>query len=209
MPSAEIVELRPRDPGLEEESRAAVRIVRGIRDGDSSAEAELAERYSRGLGYLLTRRIGDAELARDLLQETFIIAIGKLREIDLDNPERLAGYLRGIAIRVAMNAGRRRRRDPLPTESDVLDRVPASIPLLSTRVSVEQTKGVVRAHLESLSVERDRELLIRYFVYDQDKEQICAELELSSLHFNRVLYRAKERFRDHLRASGLLDDLEI
>jgi DNA-directed RNA polymerase specialized sigma24 family protein len=92
--------------------RTAIRIVLGIGEGDTNAETELVERYGKGLRYLLARRIRDDERAGDLLQETLCIAIEKLRDEALDNPERLAGYLRGIAVRVAMSAGRRRNREP-------------------------------------------------------------------------------------------------
>jgi RNA polymerase sigma-70 factor (ECF subfamily) len=57
-----------------------------------------------------------------------------------------------------------------------------------------------------MPVERDRELLIRFYVYDQDKQEICRELGLNSLHFNRVLFRAKNRFRKLLEKSADVAD---
>ena len=69
-----VVQLHQRDEALVEEARIAARLVPAIRNGDPAAESELVERYSRGLGYLLARKCGDRERARDLLQETFCIA---------------------------------------------------------------------------------------------------------------------------------------
>ena len=120
MATENVIEFKRTEPAFAEEARIAIEIVRGIRAGEGSAEADMVQRYSRGLGYLLARRIGDDERARDLLQETFCIAIEKLRKTDLDNPERLAGYLRGIAVRVALNAGRRRNREPYPMEIEAV-----------------------------------------------------------------------------------------
>ena len=57
-----------------------------------------------------------------------------------------------------------------------------------------------------MSVERDRDLLIRFYVYDQDKQEICRALGLDSLHFNRVLFRAKARFRKILETTGDVAD---
>jgi len=185
----------------------ATRIVQGIRDGDTGAEADMVKRYSRGLGYLLARRIGDDERARDLLQDTFSIAIEKLREIKLDNPERLAGYLRGIAIRVALNAGRRRNREPYPMAIEAVAAIPDSEPRQFQHIAREQTLSAVHTLLESMPVERDRELLLRFYVYDQDKQEISRALGLDSLHFNRVLFRAKGRFRKLLEKSGDIADL--
>lgn len=71
----------------------------GCQEGVTSDQG--LQRCSRGLEYLLKRRVNDSELARDALQITFCVAAEKLQAIDLNQPERLAGYLRGIAIRVA------------------------------------------------------------------------------------------------------------
>jgi RNA polymerase sigma-70 factor (ECF subfamily) len=166
----------------------------------------MVERYSRGLGCLLARRIGDAERARDLLQETFCIAIEKLRETELEQPERLAGYLRGIAVRVALNAGRRRKREPVGLDSSDIAAIPDDERRPFQHVAREETQSAVRKILQSMPVERDRELLMRFYVYDQDKQQICRELGLSSLHFNRVLFRAKNRFRTLLEKSSDTSD---
>jgi RNA polymerase sigma-70 factor (ECF subfamily) len=168
----------------------------------------MVERYSRGLRYLLTRRIGDSERARDLLQETFCIAIEKLRHSALDNPERLAGYLRGIAIRVALNAHRQRKREPLPMDFDAIARVPDPEPRQFEHVAGQQALAAVRRLLQSMPVERDRELLLRLYIHDQDKEEICRALGMDSLHFNRVLFRAKDRFRKLLKQSGEAGDLQ-
>ncbi len=128
MTESSVTQLHRKDPALELEARTAARLVLSIREGDPDAETEMVERYSRGLGYLLRRRIGDQERARDLLQETFFIGIEKLRKIELENPERLAGYLRGIAVRVAMNAGRRRRREPNPIDIEAVAAIPDTEP---------------------------------------------------------------------------------
>jgi len=167
----------------------------------------MVERYSRGLRFLLARRIGDDERARDLLQETFCIAIEKLRNTDLDNPERLAGYLRGIAIRVALNAGRQRNREPFSIDIEAVASIPDAEPRQFQQVSNDQTQAAVRKLLETMPVKRDRDLLIRFYVYDQDKDEICRALGLDSLHFNRVLFRAKGRFRKIVEKSA--DDGEL
>ena len=70
------------------------------------------------------------------------------------------------------------------------------------RISSEESGESVRRLLESMTVERDRELLIRFYLNDDDKEDICRDLNLSSLHFNRVLFRAKARFRKILEESA-------
>jgi RNA polymerase sigma-70 factor (ECF subfamily) len=50
---------------------------------------------------------------------------------------------------------------------------------------------------------RDRELLVRFYLHDEPKEELCRQYGLSDLHFNRVIFRARERFRDLLQSRGL------
>ena len=207
MPDARVIPLRKEDERLKEEAQAAVRIVQGILEGNVSAETELVERYSRGLRFLLIRKSGDEERARDLLQETFLIAFRKLREKPLDQPERLAGYLKGIADNVARSGGRKRNREPLPMDSEAIAAIPADDIRPFQSISSEQTHAAVQEMLDSMPVERDREVLRRYYIYDQDKPAICRALGLDSLHFNRVLHRAKGRFRKVLEESGVHSDL--
>ena len=209
MSKAKAIALRAPDLALEEEVRTAARIVRGFRgtaEERARCESEMVERYSRGLGYLLARRIGDDERARDLLQETFCIAIEKLRKTELEKPERLAGYLRGIAVRVALNASRRRKREPAGLDNSAIAAIPDNERRQFQHVASEETQSAVHKTLQSMPVERDRELLIRFYVYDQDKQEICRELGLNSLHFNRVLFRAKNRFRELLEKSTEVAD---
>ena len=54
----------------------------------------------------------------------------------------------------------------------------------------------MRRVLAELKNDRDREILSRYYIADEAKEDICRDLELSDLHFNRVLFRARQRYRE-------------
>lgn len=199
-----IVDISEADDALAEEKRIAVGIVAGIRNGDTAAETSLVTRYGQGMQYLLARKVGDAERARDLVQETFCIAIEKLRSTALEQPERLAGYLRGIAVRVAMNDGRRKKREPIAVDIDAVAAIPDAMPRPFETLDSEQLTAAVRELMQTIPTERDRDLLIRFYIYDQDKKEICAELGLDSLHFNRVLHRAKGRFRKIVEKSGNL-----
>jgi RNA polymerase sigma-70 factor (ECF subfamily) len=70
---------------------------------------------------------------------------------------------------------------------------PAPDPLAQLLARERATSA--RAVLAELGSERDRQMLLRFYVAGDSKEEICAEYGLSSLHFNRVLFRARERYR--------------
>jgi RNA polymerase sigma-70 factor (ECF subfamily) len=66
----------------------------------------------------------------------------------------------------------------------------------------EQRKLLARRVLAAMPSERDRTVLFRFYIADDDKERICEDLGLSSTHFNQVLFRARERFRSLLDEMG-------
>jgi RNA polymerase sigma-70 factor, ECF subfamily len=186
------------------EPQIAADLCARIRQGSREAEAEMVRRYGAGLLYLLKRRTRDAELAADLRQDTLRVAIEKLRSSTLEEPARLAAYLRGVALNLLVAQRRKDVRRATTADSDAIE-VAADErggPLRGgpfDNVSQEQVRRAVGALLDELGTPRDRELLTRLYVRDEDKDAICAALGVDSVHFNRVLFRAKQRFRELLR----------
>jgi len=187
------------DAGLEPgEAEIATDLVRRIAAGDTAAEGELVQRYSRGLLYLLRRQGVPPDLADDLHQETFRIVLERLRRRELDEPAGLAGFLRGTARNLVIAERRkttRRRTDP---DDDELARAVHPAPGQLSSVLLDEEAETVRRLIGELPTDRDRQLLLRFYVGEEEKESICADLGLDSLHFNRVLFRARQRFKDLL-----------
>lgn len=94
------------------ESRALDRrLVRACLRGDEEAWVTVWERYGP-LVKAVSRRIGcDAEEARDVVQRVALVALQNLSS--LENPEKLAGWLAGVARLQSLEAIRKRR----PAES--------------------------------------------------------------------------------------------
>jgi RNA polymerase sigma-70 factor (ECF subfamily) len=173
----------------------AARIGRGERD----AEDTMARRYGPGLLYLLKRRTRDPELALDLRQDTFRVAIEKLRSSSLDEPAHLAAYLRGVALNLWIAHHRKNVRRATTADSDAVEAASdagESGPF--ENVSRAQVCDAVGVLLEELGTPRDREILTRVYLRDEDKDDVCAALGVDATHFNRVLFRAKQRFRELL-----------
>lgn len=66
--------------------------------------------------------------------------------------------------------------------------------------------GLRRAVLEALSqirVERDRILLLEHYVHGTAKAELCVRLDLTSAHFDRVLYNARTRLRIEMQRMGV------
>ena len=62
-------------------------LSRRIREGDVSAESELIRQFEPGLRVLLRRRTGgDHGLLQDLVQETLLVVIQRLRGAGIEDP---------------------------------------------------------------------------------------------------------------------------
>jgi RNA polymerase sigma-70 factor (ECF subfamily) len=197
------------DLALEEEARAAARIIGGLRgtaEERARCESEMVKRYSRGLGYLLARWIRDNERAREALQETFVRAIKVLREKGLEEPERLAGYLRGIARNVTKEEDRSRKRESAELDIEAVAEISYDGCRQFQHVASEEAQSAVRKILQSMSSKDYRELLIRFYVDDQDRQEICRELRLTRRQFSQRLFRAKNQFRTLLKESAGVAD---
>ena len=185
-------------PEDQQEARISIELAQRIGAGDRAAEAQLVARYERGVLYLLKRRTRDTELALDLRQETFRIAIEKLRVKEIAELERVGAFVRGIAVNLAIADARKTIRRATKADSDAVELVADPDGGPADAVASEQTGVAIRALLDQMSVPRDRAILIRFFIEDEDKESICAALGVDSAHFNRILFRAKQRFRELL-----------
>jgi RNA polymerase sigma-70 factor (ECF subfamily) len=168
-----------------------ISLVSRIQEGDPVAETELFEGYRHGLTYLLRKVTGNPALSDDLLQETLQVALRRIRAGELREPEKLSGFLRQTAKNLALREHRRSERLKGAEEREPAD--PGESQL--SRMLRQETAGLVRQVLRELRSGRDRQLLYRYYIAEHAKEEICRDLGLSSLNFNLVLYRARERFR--------------
>jgi RNA polymerase sigma-70 factor (ECF subfamily) len=176
----------------------AVEIVERIRRGDSVAEELLASRYGPKLEFILRRHVREPSLAADLRQEALIVVIERLRSDGLDEPAKLGAFLHQTAVNLARGEARTYFRRNTYPNAEAVDRAATREPLLSDRLEQEELAGLVRRLLDTLGQARDREILTRFYLHEEDKESICASLELSAAHFDRVLYRARQRFRQVL-----------
>ena len=178
------------DPPADKAKRLAIRIGQG----DAVAETEPVEFYSTGLKLILLKRTGSPQLAEDLCQDTFIIALQKLRAGKVYKPEGLAGFLRQVAVNLSIEHYRKEKRYVTQEDGIISLRTPHTDKKAEMIDHGYATK-VLQETLAQLSKSRDREILHRFYLLDEDKSQICRALDLSASHFDRVLYRAKQRMR--------------
>lgn len=166
-----------------------------IRAQDALAESAFVKRYRAVLVRILHGRLRDHALAEDLAQDTLATVLQVLRAKDLDDPTNLAGFVYATANNLMRNVRRKDSRRKTDNDSEIGDTTADDRLSIEARTIRESSSRAVKALLAELSVERDRELLTRAYLYEQDKADICRELDLSPQHYERVMHRARERFR--------------
>jgi RNA polymerase sigma-70 factor, ECF subfamily len=154
-----------------------------------------------GIRSLLERKCGSAAIAEDLLGEAIKTSLEKLGDGAIARPEQLAGYV----YRVALNHLRNYRRTDKSARTTAagLEEINDEHQT-DAATSMEQARWakLMREVLSELPNLRDRELIAGFYLEEESKDSLCERLELSAEHFNRVIHRARERFRELLEARG-------
>ena len=179
------------------EGQIATELVEQIQKGDLASEARMVSRYKDGLFFML-RKSSNADIADEVSQETWAVVLQKVREGAINDPQKLAAYIVQIGRNQLIMYFRKNARN------QGLDGQEASIEDQSIQSNAyasyesEELTASVRQVLEELDTDRDKELLIRFYLREEDKSKVCSDLGLSAEHFSRVLYRAKGRLRNIL-----------
>lgn len=171
----------------------SLELAEAIHLGDSQAEDYLCRKYRSGLVLMLERRTRSAHLAEDLAQDTLVTVLQRLRDEGIENPAALARFIQQTALYTYIGWTRRRGNQELTTDmADELLRDEADPAQIALQ---EQAHDRVRELIGQLRTARDRDILYRYYVKQQAKAVICEELDLLPDQFDKVISRARSRFR--------------
>jgi len=145
---------------------------------------------------IIRRALGNSTVADDLYQETFCIVLEKIREGDVREPEKLPGFVCGVARNQVIKHFQRAARQERLTETEEAVSLPCQAHDQLEELLRKESADIVRQILKEMTNERDVQVLFRFYLAEDDKEQICADLGLTGLQFNLVLHRARERYRE-------------
>jgi RNA polymerase sigma factor (sigma-70 family) len=180
--------------GDESESYAEwVELVDRIRLSETDGMEELYQLFSKGIRFYLCRQLGPQELD-DKVHDTFVVVVQAIRRGELREPSRLMGFVRTIVRRqVAAHIDRvvHTRRDQIDLDSTISLADPEGNP--EQKAMFSQRTELINRVLGELS-DRDREILTRFYLLEQDQDQICSEMALTETQFRLLKSRAKARF---------------
>ena len=146
----------------------------------AAVERLIAKQYT-GLRLLIQRRTGDPDVAADILNQAACTSWEKWQAGQLRRPEEIGGYI----FQVAMNLLRNRRRSVAErsdrrVDPDVLGVLPADADT-ADRWLEKQLAARVKRILQDLNSPRDREILVRFYLQEEDKNEIRSEEHTSEL----------------------------
>jgi RNA polymerase sigma-70 factor (ECF subfamily) len=162
--------------------------------GDRAAEDTLVARLRPGVIAVL-KQGPYRRWIEDLAQEALRVLVERLRTGGLQEPDKIAAFLAQTARKLALNAVRKVARQQTVVDSELVDETALSVGIDANEPNDERLAHAVVSLLASLSNDRDRYLLQRFYIDGIDKPSLCRELKLSHAHFDRLLYRARSRFK--------------
>jgi|HubBroStandDraft_1064217.scaffolds.fasta_scaffold72847_2 DNA-directed RNA polymerase specialized sigma24 family protein len=167
-------------------------LVERIRTGDSAACEELYSTAFVDVRRWFSRRLG-AQYAEDRTHDTYLATIRAIVNGAPREPDRLPGFIQGIAQRqlcISVRGLLERRAREIACEGLILCD-PA--PDLESAILRRQKRDWVKRGLRALSGPQ-REILVRFYVWEQTPGQICAAMTLTPTQFRLLKWRAKAEF---------------
>jgi len=184
-----------------------VELVRAYRGGDIRAFEELHRRYVASIFRLVRRKLGDALLAEDIAQETFMKALKMMDRVD--DSFNFGGWVHTVARNLCFDELRRRQRDLRAEGSDEDDdEFLANLPSTSRSfdpVDVQESNETRRRvwSVAQRLPEKYRLVLTLRELQDLSYRQIARTLKMSESAVETLLYRARLRFKEeYLAAEG-------
>jgi len=167
-------------------------LVERIRARDVTAGEQLFGELSHLLRPMLRHAV-EAQSVEDRMQEVLAIVAEAIRTGELRDPSRLSGFVCTVARRQMVAHIRRAMLYRRHFADQPLDRVSAP-PDRSPEVLTQQRERSERlvAALRKLRP-RDRQILTRFYLYEESAEHICEAMQLTPTQFRLYKSRAIAR----------------
>ena len=185
-----------------------VELVRAYRNGDIHAFEELHRRYVASIYRLVRRKLGDALLAEDIAQETFMKALRMMDRVD--DSFNFGGWIHTVARNLCFDELRRRQRDlradtatsAEEEDSELMAQLPSTARAFDPVLMQESNETRRQVwHVAQRLPEKYRLVLTLRELQDMSYRQIAKTLKMSESAVETLLYRARLRFKEEYLAA--------
>jgi len=165
--------------------------------GDRDAFGRLVEQFQPTVRAIALRRLGNTSEALELTQEVFLHILRRIHQ--LREPERFAGWLRQVTVRMAINRATRRLAPPT-VETRILEGASGQADQPLDALIMNERAERLREAMGRLKP-LDRETLIAFYIRGLSLLEMADELEVPLGTIKRRLHTARRRLRLELEAS--------
>jgi RNA polymerase sigma factor (sigma-70 family) len=169
------------------------RMVEKIEAGDKRAEDQFYRHFRPLVQIVLRQMTQDASLVEDMTQDTLLTVLLRVRGHGLKQPEKINSYVAQTA-RFSLRGWFRRKGNHRDSLTQLTELEAPGCDIEDALLTVERQE-LVKNIIGLMSVPRDKEMLERSYIHDQDKVCLCQQFDLPGVHFDRVMSRARLRFK--------------
>ncbi len=172
-------------------------LVQAMAGGDGGALDELYARYGAGIFSFLVARLGNRQLAEEVLQDVMLAAWDSAARFRGES--KVLTWLLRIARNRSINAMRRRRLPQVPIQDSLDASADDTGPL--EKVVRRSERDLVRDAIQELPAGQ-REVLVLVFYHHLSSQEVAEVLGIAVGTVKSRLHRAKANLRDVLQAEG-------
>ncbi len=170
-------------------------LVQRVRIGDADAVEDLYEVFSTGIRLRLARQLSAMDV-NDKVHDLFVAVMESIRQGKLRQPERLMGYVqtmvsRQVASHIDRISKERRNSPVMELRAPLPDQAPDP-----EHSAMDRQIGEVMHRVLGGMRERDRQILVRFYLKEETPQEICHAMHLSEAQYRVLKSRAKARLGD-------------
>ena len=169
--------------------------IRRLSEDDEATTEHFAQYFGDLIRIKAVSRLRSRHVAEDVRQETLLRVLRNLRRGGIDHPERLGAYVNTVAKHVMQEMFRRDSR--LGEFPENAGEIPSGQAGAESGLLQDERTNLVKRALNELE-DKDRKVLQRIFLDEADKDEVCAEFNVTREYLRVLLHRARSRLRTAL-----------
>lgn len=176
-----------------------IELIQRILAGDETAFASLIRKYQKQVHALAWRKIGDFQIAEDIVQETFLQVYQKLET--LNDPTQFSRWLHAIVNHLCIAWHRKNRLQIQSLEETHISEIETEaysryIASEHEKISADAQRYLVERLLAKLK-ESDREVITLHYFEEMTSSEIGTFLGVSENTVKSRLHRARQRLKKY------------
>ena len=176
-----------------------IELIQRILAGDETAFASLIRKYQKQVHALAWRKIGDFQIAEDIVQETFLQVYQKLET--LNDPTQFSRWLHAIVNHLCIAWHRKNRLQIQSLEETHISEIETEaysryIAAEHVQTTAEAQRDLVKQLLTKLK-ESDREVITLHYFEEMTSSEIGTFLGVSENTVKSRLHRARQRLKKY------------